>query len=168
MTASTDPTPPQKKAPLPIPGSDKSFAEALFTDAFNPGVHHQSLDATNYVLLALFVCSLLALVAWNYSIHFVVIISLGLGLAVLMNYHRGSILEASAEFFRQKAEDDAKKAEQEAKERQLEDEDEDYEYIYVDEDDEIPEGAEVIEEHELKSNPQQRKNATTATTTTKQ
>jgi hypothetical protein len=88
--------------------TDKSFAETLLHDAFNPGVHPQSLDATNYVLIALFICSIAALVAWNYSIHFIVILGLGAGLAILMNTNRGSILEASAEFLRQNEEKMAK------------------------------------------------------------
>jgi len=126
--------------------TDKSFAETLLHDAFNPGVHPQSLDATNYVLIALFICSIAALVAWNYSIHFVVILGLGAGLAILMNTNRGSILEASAEFLRQNEEKMAKMEIDKINNQKKhnggdgnddDDEDEDYEYIYVDEDDEI-------------------------------
>ena len=103
---------------------EKSFAETLFTDAFNGGVHKKSLDATNYVLGALFICALFSLIAYNFSIHFIVILFLALGLTILMNVHREAILEVSEEFFRQ---EQAKKAAEEAALLAEEEDDEDYE-----------------------------------------
>lgn len=93
------------------------------------------------MLLALLLCAAVALVLWNYSIHFIVIILMTVILAALMNINRGAILEASAEFFRQKALEEEKERAEKMKQYEVvegaegddDDEDGEYEYLYVDE-----------------------------------
>ncbi len=72
----------KKKTKTP---KQKSFAEALITEAFTPGVRPQSFDAVNIVLGALLVCLLAAIVLDYKNTHLYGLAFLTLGLGFLMN-----------------------------------------------------------------------------------
>lgn len=104
-----------------------SFAEALITDALNPGVRPQSFQALNYVFGALLVTSVIAAYLNSGSIHIFVLIGLTSGLAFLINRYKDDFLEASLMFEEQQRAAEAKALEDEAAALAAEEEDEDEE-----------------------------------------
>jgi len=75
---------PPKTKPI-VEQYEKSFAEVLVTDAFNPGIHKQSFDAINYALVGLFFVGTVSIYLSGGNWHLIVLMVLGGGLAVVIN-----------------------------------------------------------------------------------
>ena len=67
------------------PANEVSFAEAIVSDAFNPGVRPQSFQALNYVFVALLTTAVIAAYLNNGSIHIYILLGLTTTLAFLIN-----------------------------------------------------------------------------------
>lgn len=65
--------------------SRKSFVEVLVHDAFNPGVRKQSFDMINFVVIALVLCSIVAVFMQVASYYLVGLIVIACGLVLVVN-----------------------------------------------------------------------------------